>query len=590
MGKRLEIKTMVLVLGIVIVVMTTAMLVSYPVLTEFGSSFATMFGTYGVILAVLLIAGAIRLHIRFRPMVRFMEMRERGEKPDHELFEATRILAIKYPLIGSKSVAMFITIGSFFLAGAMWLKWHRPWGEVLYALIVCLGAIIFVVTFNFFAVKIALRPVIEELFKEKPSVWELPPPIRISIRAKVFLASLCLLAVMALLVLSMNTYFISMLEQHLGNTSFIADFRGTVLKTTLVGLLIAGVIGLIVGTLLSGDLGWPLKQITDAAEQISRNERQDVIPWMSEDESDTLAASLNRMTQGLLANLKGEVLKAENLLVSLRETVITLARSADSISEVTTRQTGRAGEQTTDAQEVSSASIEISAAARRISTHAQAVEDMSKRARDASENGGDDLGAAVAGITTVANRFKKVNDAIQKLGERSQEIRLIVELIEEISSQIDLLALNATLEAAGAGQVGLRFGVVATEVGRLAEKTSDAIARIHIIIEDALSAIELTSELARESEEAARASADVAKGLEESFKRIFDLVSSTNQLAKEIGQATMQQTTSSDLMVETIQNFANTAGQVEADSRMLDVSVRELADQAERLRKLSTSS
>jgi len=128
--------------------------------------------------------------------------------------------------------------------------------------------------------------------------------------------------------------------------------------------------------------------------------------------------------------------------------------------------------------------------------------------------------------------------------------------------------------------------VVAYEVGRLSEKTSDAISRIHEIIEDALSAIEGASALARESEEAARASADVANGLEESFKRIFDLVNSTNQLAKEIGQATLQQTTASDLMVETIQNFADTAGQFESDSQLLDLSVRELAEQADRLRKL----
>jgi methyl-accepting chemotaxis protein len=131
--------------------------------------------------------------------------------------------------------------------------------------------------------------------------------------------------------------------------------------------------------------------------------------------------------------------------------------------------------------------------------------------------------------------------------------------------------------------------VVATEVRRLAENAYDAIHRIDAIIKEVSTAVNDTLNIAAEANEAATASADVAGGLQESFTRILELVNSTNQLAREIEDATLQQTTACDLMVDTIQGFANAANDVKDDAHDLTKSVQDLADQAERLKKLSST-
>jgi len=589
MYKYLRLKTLTLALGTIFVTVTTVISINLPVQEMLDESPWKWAGLYFLVMAFFLILGGTIMYRRLTPAVRFLEARENGEKPAPELVETVRKVVLTYPIIGTLRVGLFITAGVVLLGVLASVFMKTEWGGFGFYFLIGSISLVFLTTFIFFILKRSLRPVVEVLFLEDPDIWKREVTVRIPIRAKLIAGFACLVAIMGLLIIVTNSYFIDIFQEHVTNPLLIEELQATVWKSTLVALMIAAFMGAVIAWFISGDIAWPLVQITDAAESISKNERREGVPWISEDETGSLATAINRMATGMLTSLQGEVTRAEDLLDSMRDTVATLAKSADSIAEISSRQATGAGEQAAGAQEAASASIEISAVARRIAEHAKAVEQMSDRTKEAGENGGGDLNDAVRGIKSVAERFRKVSDAMRDVGERSLEIRLVLEIVEEISTQINLLAVNAALEAVGAGQAGRRFRQVAVEVERLAEKTSDAIGRIDVIVGEVSSSINAALVMAEEASEAAFASADVAEGLQESFSDILDLVKSTNQLAHEIELSTNQQNTACDQMVETIQGFVDSAGEVEADTGSLARSVQDLADQAERIRKLTES-
>ncbi len=584
MGKRMRLKAMILVLGTIYITVTIVLLALVPIEEMLGEARWKWVGLYFLVMLFFSGIGGAILYFRLTTAVKLLEAHEKKEKPSPELIESTRKLVLTYPAIGTLRVGLFIVVGITVLGMfSLWLM-DLDWAAFRFYLAVASTSIIFTVTFVFFILKRTFRPVVKILFQEDPDIWEGKVSLRISIRTKLIVGFLCMVAVMGLLILVTNSYFIGLFQKHISDLLVLEELQMSVWKNTLIALFVATLMGAVIAWLISGDIAWPLKLISDAAESISRGKRREGVPWISEDETGALATAINRMTTGLLVTLQGEVTRAENLLKSLGETVKTLAKSADSIAEISSRQAESASEQTNNAQQAGAASVEISAVARRIADHAKDVEEMSARARESGEAGGQDLNDAIRGINSAANRFKKVSEAVRNLGERSREIRYVLELIEEISTQINLLAINASLEAVGAGDAGRRFGVVAVEVGRLAEKTTEAIGRIDIIIKEVSSAVNDTLVMAEETGEAIFASADVAQGLEESFQHILELVNSTNRLALEIEKSTLEQNTACDQMVETIQGFAELADEIEADTRDLAGSVQSLADHAERLK------
>jgi len=589
MGSRLRLKALVSVLAIICFTVTTAIFIIIPKSEFVGEARWKWLWLYLGLMSCLLGFGGTILFLKMRVVVKLLDTWEKGEKASSDTIEAAHKFLLTYPTIGTLRAAAFVVVGTIlFGVLSLWLL-HLSREGVRFALLAGLSSIVFVMTFMFFILKRLLRPVVGILFQLDPHIWEKRMPLRIPIRAKLMFGSACMVALMGLLILVTNTHFISVFQSHISDPALLESFQASVWRSTLFALAIAAGMGAVVALLISSDLSWPLSQIAAAAESISQNQSREGVPWLSEDETGALATSINRMTTGLLATLHGEVARAESLLKNLSETINTLAQSADSITRVSSRQAEGAAAQAVNAQQASNASVEISDVARQIADRAQAVKQMSARAREAGENGGQDLNDTVRGIHGVANRFQKVSQAVRNLGERSGEIRIVLELMEEISTQINLLALNASLEAVGAGQSGKRFSVVATEVKRLAEKTYDAIQRIDLIISEVSAAVNDAVDIAAEASQAATAGAEVAEGLKDSFNRILDLVNSTNQLAREIEDATLQQTTACDMMVSTIESFAGAANDVKDDAHNLAKSVRDLAEQAERLNKLSSS-
>jgi methyl-accepting chemotaxis protein len=173
-----------------------------------------------------------------------------------------------------------------------------------------------------------------------------------------------------------------------------------------------------------------------------------------------------------------------------------------------------------------------------------------------------------------------------QLGENSQKIGGIVDIIDEISDQTNLLSLNAAIEAAGAGEAGKRFSIVAGEVKRLAERTVDATGQIKGLIEQIQKASNATIMLTEEGTKGVDAASTRVARVSEALGGIIAMVQETTGAAREIKLSTQQQTTASEQMAETIAEVRDVAAQVAASAEETAQAIAELTGLAENLREL----
>ncbi|HSA71370.1 MAG TPA: methyl-accepting chemotaxis protein [Burkholderiales bacterium] len=205
-------------------------------------------------------------------------------------------------------------------------------------------------------------------------------------------------------------------------------------------------------------------------------------------------------------------------------------------------------------QAASKQAAEIQGAGQSIAQMAQSMVEVSKKANDSSKVATSSLHAAQKGAQAVQNAIRGMNDIrvqiqetskrIKRLGESSQEIGEIVQLISDITEQTNVLALNAAIQAASAGEAGRGFTVVAEEVQRLAERSAEATKHIGAIVKsiqrDTLEAVEAMER----STQGVVQGTKTADQAEQALREIGAVSTQLAQLIESISQATQQQATS----------------------------------------------
>jgi methyl-accepting chemotaxis protein len=292
------------------------------------------------------------------------------------------------------------------------------------------------------------------------------------------------------------------------------------------------------------------------------------------------------MTTVIVRDLKGEIDKSSRLVTSIKEAIHQLSSSANEMMAISAQQSSGAAEQASAVQEVTTTSEEIAITAKHVMDNARSVEGMADEANRSCIDGTGDVSNAIEGMARLKKQVQSIAESMLRLGENSQQIGGIVEIIDEISDQTNLLSLNAAIEAAGAGEAGKRFAIVAQEVKRLAERTVDATRQIKGLIDEIQKATNSTIMVTEEGTKAVDQASTLVDKVHDSFNSIMGTVEETSRTAKEITLSTQQQTSACEQMADTMAEVRDVAQQVAGSARETEKAISEILDLAGKLQNL----
>jgi len=365
----------------------------------------------------------------------------------------------------------------------------------------------------------------------------------------------------------------------LGAVSIRMSLSGPLAKARALqhAMIIFGLIGvvLLVGLMLiiAGSIHKPLADLTARVEQIAHGDLRQHIAFTGRDEISVLAQSMNKMIESFSAMITSILSSANDVI----HTVDILRSRARRTSE-------GAKSQTAQAIQIVAAAEEMSQTISDISKNAAAVAETSIEAKSAATAGEGITEIAVEKVNSVYNSTAELAARVEKLNSRVAEIGDIVSVIKGIADQTNLLALNAAIEAARAGEQGRGFAVVADEVRKLAERTIKATSEISGRIAGVQAESDHTTEFMGEATGQVTKAKEFIANVGTSLKTIVESVQKVNDQIARIATAVEEQSAASDGVAKNIELTSSISKDLETMSGSVSHDINGLLKIAEGLR------
>ena len=327
-------------------------------------------------------------------------------------------------------------------------------------------------------------------------------------------------------------------------------------------VLIAGFFSFVVirGVMASVD------SVAIAVQKASGGDLSHDVPVSSRDEIGEMAKGFN----GMMGNLREMVKKIADL-------TNTLATSSEEVSQTTAQINTGIVEQTQQVDQSATATTEMSQTIMDVAKNASDASAASKEATEIAVEGKKVVDDTVAGMLGIARTVEETAGTIEALGESSKQIGEIINVIKDIADQTNLLALNAAIEAARAGEQGRGFAVVADEVRKLAERTSKATGQISEMI----GKIQTDTEVSVQSMAAGKSRAEEGVKMVERARASLDRIVTASEkcldMVRLIATATEQQSTAIEEVSTTMENIANVSKSSQAAISQINVATNDLS-------------
>jgi|GEM_PF-225255 len=338
-----------------------------------------------------------------------------------------------------------------------------------------------------------------------------------------------------------------------------------------IGLLVVGIAaGLILSLVITRNITVPLAEVVEIANAIANKQLNLTVPAGGSNETGQLLTAFGRMQRSL-----------HEVLGGVRSSSGDLSQSALQLQE-NAAQISQASQQQSEAASAMAAAVEeLTTSIEQVAQRAQQAQASADQTRDQSRQGSSVVRNTANEMRAIASKVRDSAEMTRKLGERSQAIDSIVGTIRDIADQTNLLALNAAIEAARAGEQGRGFAVVADEVRKLAERTSQSTQQIGGLIATIRSEIEVVVGDMQSGEVQMESGVALAEQAQSAIDAISNNANEINQLVHDISLALKEQTVASQDVARNVEQVAQLS---EENSR----AVMQTADATVHLKTLAS--
>ncbi|WP_339512545.1 methyl-accepting chemotaxis protein [Pseudomonas sp. RL_15y_Pfl2_60] len=348
--------------------------------------------------------------------------------------------------------------------------------------------------------------------------------------------------------------------------SRMLDIRNQALLALIVMALAATVIGVLAALLITRSIVTPLRQAVTFAEQIAEGNLSQDIASNRGDEVGQLMSAMQRMTLSL-----------RELIGHIGGGVGQIAAAAEQLSAITAQTSSGVQEQKTETEQTATAMHEMAATVQEVAQNADQASVAAREADQEAQQGNQVVQQAVGQINSLAGEVEQSAQAIQALNLESERIGSVLEVIRSVAEQTNLLALNAAIEAARAGEQGRGFAVVADEVRALAQRAYSSTEEIETLIaglqsmaKDAVTQMDSSLSLTQRTVVLAGQAGDA-------LGRITQSVSTIEQMNHQIAAAAEEQSSVAENISESITRVRDIGEQSASASEQTAASSAELA-------------
>jgi len=300
----------------------------------------------------------------------------------------------------------------------------------------------------------------------------------------------------------------------------------------------------------------------------------------------TQEATVTEDITGAIADSVNYTVEELRLLVgNVQNTATRVSQTTAQVESTSTELLAASIEQLREIRETGQSVLDMASRINDVSTQAQESSQVARQSLTAAGSGLQAVQNAIGGMNSIRDQIQETSKRIKRLGESSQEIGEITELISDITEQTNVLALNAAIQAASAGEAGRGFSVVAEEVQRLAERSADATRQISALVkaiqtdtQDAVAAMERSTQGVVEGAKLSDSAGTALSEIDRVSRRLADLI-------EQISNSAIREAASANVLAGNIQHIFAVTEQTGEGTRSTAQQVLELSKMAEELRQ-----
>nr|WP_085621724.1 MULTISPECIES: methyl-accepting chemotaxis protein [unclassified Pseudomonas] len=337
--------------------------------------------------------------------------------------------------------------------------------------------------------------------------------------------------------------------------------------------LLALVVGVLAAWLITLQITQPLRQTLAVAARIAKGDLSQVETVQRRDEMGQLQASMREMTLSL-----------RELIGGIDQGVSQLSQAASELAGSSEDTKLRINQQREETDQVATAMNQMSATVQEVAQNAEQASLAATNADQQAQMGDQVVAEAIGRIEQLAGQMDHCLAAMQHLAGESQRIGSILDVIKSVSEQTNLLALNAAIEAARAGEAGRGFAVVADEVRGLAQRTSTATEEISQLIDSLHNGTDEVTRLLDSSKNLTEQSVELSRKAGHALSQITDTVSSIQGMNQQIATASEEQSVVAEQINRSVLNVRDVSDQTSAASEQTAASSGELEQLGRQLR------